>query len=209
MSRIVLFGAGGRAGRQIWQQGRSRGHDVVAVLRNPATHPEIGGVSGDVTNIADVRRLTAGADVVINASARIDISPDQFFAASTRALIEGLQHGRLLMIGIGTTLEPTAGIRLMDTPDFPDEAKPFTIGHALELELLQQSPGELDWVVITPPPVVLAEHAKTDGALLVSAGPELLVSSDPTFTYTDLAVATVDEIDNATHHRTQIAVIRR
>ena len=207
MSRIVLFGAGGRAGRRILAQARARGHDVLAVMRHPHAHPDIDGVTGDVTDVADVRRLTAGADAVINAGASMDVPPDQFFSASTHALIGGLQTRRLLVIGIGTTLEPTPGIRLVDTPDFPDEAKPFTVGHALELELLQQSPSELDWVVITPPPVVIAEHAET-GPLLVSAGPELLHSSDPTFTYTDLAVATVDAIDNPTHHRTQIAVVR-
>lgn len=208
MSWIVLFGAGGRAGRQISAQARARGHDVLAVMRRPSAHPDIDGVTGDVTDVADVHRLTAGADAVINAGATMEVPPDQFFSASTRALIGGLQTGRLLVIGIGTTLEPTPGIRLVDTPDFPDEAKPFTVGHALELELLQQSPSELDWVVITPPPVVITEHVETSGPLLISAGPELLHSPDPTFTYTDLAVATVDEIDNPTHHRTQIAVIR-
>ena len=33
MSKIVIFGAGGRAGRQVVAEARRRGHEVTAVMR--------------------------------------------------------------------------------------------------------------------------------------------------------------------------------
>ncbi|MEV1206649.1 NmrA family NAD(P)-binding protein, partial [Microbispora rosea] len=35
---IVIFGAGGRAGRQAVAEARRRGHRVTAVVRDPAGH---------------------------------------------------------------------------------------------------------------------------------------------------------------------------
>ncbi|MFC7640342.1 NmrA family NAD(P)-binding protein [Streptosporangium lutulentum] len=35
MSSIVIFGAGGRAGRAVTAEARGRGHQVIAVVREP------------------------------------------------------------------------------------------------------------------------------------------------------------------------------
>lgn len=209
MSRIVVFGAGGRAGRRIVAEAKRRGHDVVPVVRDPLSHPDALAVAGDVTEATDVRRLTVGADAVVNTSARMDISATEFYTAATRALIDGLADGRLIAIGIGTTLEAAAGVRLMDAPDFPAEAKEFSDGHAAELDLLEASPGSLDWVVLTPPPVFIDEAAGVSAPLQVAAGPALVSSSDTMFSFADLAAATLDEIETPRHRRTQVAVARR
>ncbi|MEU8250038.1 NmrA family NAD(P)-binding protein [Nonomuraea sp. NPDC048916] len=36
--KITIFGAGGRAGRQVVAEARRRGHQVTAVVRDPARH---------------------------------------------------------------------------------------------------------------------------------------------------------------------------
>jgi putative NADH-flavin reductase len=208
MSRVVVFGAGGRAGRRIVAEARSRGHEVVAIVRRPSAHPDIDSVEGDVTDADDVRRLSADADVVVNAVARMDIPATEFYAAATRALVDGMDEGRLLTIGIGTMLEAVPGVRLMDAPDFPADAKAFSEGHVSELSLLEASPESLDWVVLTPPPVLIDELAETSAPLQVRVGPALLSSTDTEFSYADLAAATLDEIEASRHHRTQVAVAR-
>ncbi|MFD0890304.1 NmrA family NAD(P)-binding protein, partial [Streptosporangium algeriense] len=38
MSRIVVFGAGGNAGRRVVAEAVSRGHTVTAVVRDPGGH---------------------------------------------------------------------------------------------------------------------------------------------------------------------------
>src|ERR1700730_3425152 len=65
MSKIVIFGAGGRAGRQAVAEAHRRGHEVTAVVRDPSRHCGLadGGVrvaAGDVTDMARVHALSAG-----------------------------------------------------------------------------------------------------------------------------------------------------
>jgi hypothetical protein len=43
MGRIVVYGAGGRAGRRAVAEARLRGHEVVAVVRDPAKHAAVAG----------------------------------------------------------------------------------------------------------------------------------------------------------------------
>ncbi|MGI5273404.1 NAD(P)H-binding protein [Nonomuraea sp. CA-218870] len=56
---IVVFGAGGRAGRQIVAEAHRRGHRVTAVVRDPASHGDLTDVrvvAGDVTDETGVAR---------------------------------------------------------------------------------------------------------------------------------------------------------
>lgn len=208
MSRIVVFGAGGRAGRKVVAAARGRGHEVVPVVRDPEQHPGLGAVAGDVTEVADVRRLTAGADAVVNAGARMDVPAPEFFEASTHALVEGIGTGRLLVVGMGTLLEVAPGVRIMDGPDFPAEGKEFSDAHVVELELLRASPGTLDWVVLIPPPVFLDEDASEPVPFRVEPGAAMLTGSDPAFSFADLGAAVVAAVDDERLHRTQAAAAR-
>jgi uncharacterized protein len=64
MSRIVIFGAGGRAGRTAVAEALTRGHDVTAVVRDVSRYqgpPDARVVAGDVLDAAAHAR---GADAV-------------------------------------------------------------------------------------------------------------------------------------------------
>ncbi|HEX2312530.1 MAG TPA: NAD(P)H-binding protein, partial [Thermomonospora sp.] len=41
MGKIIVFGAGGRAGRAAVAEAVRRGHEVTAVVRDPARHPDL------------------------------------------------------------------------------------------------------------------------------------------------------------------------
>ena len=95
MSTIIVFGAGGRAGRQIVSEAARGGHAVTAVVRDPSkyedlAHENITLVEGDVTQTTDVATLSAGHDAAVNAAGRMDIDATEFYTAATRALIDGL-----------------------------------------------------------------------------------------------------------------------
>ncbi|MCF6469933.1 NAD-dependent epimerase/dehydratase family protein [Nonomuraea sp. MG754425] len=208
-----MFGAGGRAGAKVVAEAAGRGHDVTAVVRDPARRPELAGervtvLAGDVTDAGDVARTASGHDVAVQVAARMDVPAEEFYGDATRALVDGLARAgvsRLVALGIGTLLEAAPGVRLMDTPGFPDDARAFSLGHAVELEVLEAA--ALDWVVITPPPVLLDADAARTGRYRFGDGrvPELR-EGDPAFSYADLAVALVDEAEVAKHHRVQVAV---
>ncbi|SDL00386.1 NAD(P)-dependent oxidoreductase [Nonomuraea jiangxiensis] len=261
MSRIVVYGAGGRAGVRVVAEAARRGHEVTAVVRDPdryahlsevpvlgAEGPRVEGrgaeargaeargaeargaegpgavglrgggvgdrrgrvrvVGGDVTDAASVAETAAGHGAAIQVAARLDMPSEEFYGAAARALAEGLGRAgvsRLVALGIGSLLEVSPGVRLIDTPGFPAEARAFSLGHAVELAVLAES--GLDWVVLAPPPVILDAEATGTGRYRFGDGrvPEQ-DPADPVFSYADLAAALVDEVERPRRHRAQVAV---
>jgi putative NADH-flavin reductase len=208
VSSIVVFGAGGRAGRRAVAEARARGHRVTPVVRDPDRHPDLpAAVAGDVTDPDSVARVAAGHDAAVNAAARLDVPAGEFFPAAARALLDGLARAgvdRLVAIGIGTVLETAPGVAVHDSPDFPAGARAFSLGHAAGLAVLREAGTALDWVVLAPPPVVLDEHAARTGRY--RTGGDRLLDGPDAFSYADLAVAVLDEVDRPAHHRSLVAV---
>jgi len=212
MSKVVVFGAGGRAGRHIVAEAVRAGHEVTAVVRDPSKHAFAGaGVTveqGDVTSAADVAALAAGHDAAVTAATRLDIDSSEFYTAATNALVAGLKEAavsRLVLIGIGTILTVDGSTLVHDTEGFPPEGRAFSLGHVAQLEILERDGGDLDWVVLAPPPVVLDAEAERTGGYR-TGGRQLIAGAADTFSYADLAVAVVEEIDAPKHHRDLVAV---
>jgi uncharacterized protein len=215
MSTIAIFGAGGRAGRAAVAEALARGHEVTAVVRDPSRHPDpIGGdgvsvVAGDSTDAASVAAVAAGHDAVIGAAARMDVPADEFFPAAAHALVDGLTSagvGRLVFVGLGTTLETAPGVPVHDGPDFPAAYRPFSVGHAAALDVFAGAAGPLDWLVVAPPPALLDPDGPRTGRYRIGGRQVLPDTGDGPFRYADLAVALLDEIDSPRHHRTLVAV---
>ncbi|NUW32600.1 NAD(P)H-binding protein [Nonomuraea sp. SMC257] len=214
MSEIVVFGAGGRAGRATVAEAAGRGHRVTAVVRDPARHPDLGGdrvtvVAGDVTSGEDVARLAAGHDAAVNAAIRLDLPSVEFLPVATAALVDGLGRAgvkRLVAIGIGTTLESAPGVLVHDAPGFPAEHRAFSLGHLAAVEALREADPALDWVVLAPPPTMLDADAPRTGRYRIGGSAVLSDAGQRLFAYADLAVALVDEVDDPRHHRELTAV---
>ncbi|MFD4294444.1 NAD(P)-dependent oxidoreductase [Rhodococcus sp. NPDC058532] len=210
MNEIVVFG-GGRAGRRVVAEAASRGRAVTVVARDPHRYTGPVGnlvrvVAGDVTDRGDVARIAAGHSAAIHTAARMDVPSTEFYVAAARALTGGLVDAgvpRLVAVGIGTMLETQPGVRVLDAPGFPAEAREFSLGHVAELDVLESADAALDWVMLAPPPVVLDEDAPRTGRYRTGG---TCVLGDGAFSYADLAVALVDEAENARHSRALVAV---
>lgn len=215
MARILIFGAGGRAGQRIVAEASSRGRQVTAVVRDPSRYAGPTGaavtvVAGDVTSVESVAALAPGHDAAVNAAARLDVGPEEFYVAATRALLDGLGRadvGRLVAVGIGSVLEVSPGTPLYDTPGFPEPGRAFSLGHAAELALLRSADTSIDWVVLAPPPTLLDQEAARSGRYRFG-GNQVLPAAEGSapLSYADLAVAIVDEIDTPSRHRALVAV---
>ncbi|MGW3495221.1 NAD(P)-dependent oxidoreductase [Streptomyces sp. NPDC001020] len=211
MSRIVIFGAGGRAGRQAVTEARRRGHDVTAVVRDPSRYSSLtdGGVrivAGDVTDVADVATLAAGHDAAINAAAvyGAGTDPDAFFTDAAHALVKGLRQAgvdRLVTVGLASLLSGPDGTRLLDTPGFPVEFRPFCLAHAAGLEVLRVEGGTLDWVYVSPAGDFDHEGERTGDYDIREHG-----DMAARISYADFALTLLDEAETPRHHRSHLAV---
>ncbi|MFH8520699.1 NAD(P)-dependent oxidoreductase [Streptomyces gelaticus] len=214
-SRIVVFGAGGRAGRRAVAEAVARGHRVTAVVRDTDRHRDLAGdgvsvVAGDVTRAGSVAEVAAGHDAAINASGRLDMPSTEFYVSAAHALLDGLARagvGRLILVGIGSTLETAPGVAVHDAPGFPEEARAFSLGHTAELDVLRAAETDIDWIVVAPPPVLLDDEAPRTGRYR-TGDHRVLPAADGahSFSYADLAVALIDEIESPKHHRSLTAV---
>ncbi|KUJ66344.1 NAD-binding protein [Streptomyces albus subsp. albus] len=202
---IVVFGAGGRAGRQAVAEAHRRGHQVTAVVRDPARHGDLADariVAGDVTDPASVERAAGGQDAAISAAVDLSTAPHDFFTTSSRALATGLPAAgvnRLVVVGLASVMPGASGAPLMDEPGYPSEFRSFCLGHAAGLDELRGH--ELDWTYLAPAGDFdhgggrtgryrVAEHA--DAASRIS--------------YPDFAIALLDEIEAPRHQRAAVSV---
>ncbi|SDP54879.1 NAD(P)-dependent oxidoreductase [Lentzea jiangxiensis] len=181
MAKIVVFGASGQAGRRITQVARARGHEVAEVGRTPG--------------VQAAAEVAAAHDVAVSAVVDLSRDPAEFYAEAARALVAS-GAGRIIVVGVYPLLETAPGVRLVDRPDFPDEHRPFCLGHAAGVAVLAAS--EADWLVMSP----VGDFGGTP------TGTYRIGSVDPAdeLTYEDFALAVVDEIDRPAHRRTQVGI---
>ncbi|WP_116952657.1 NAD(P)-dependent oxidoreductase [Jiangella endophytica] len=205
MTRIVVFGAGGRAGRAVLAESVGRGWDVTAVVRDPARHADLsadGGrvtlAAGDVTDADAVARLAEGHDAAVHAAASLSVPAADFFPAAASALLTGLAEAgtaRLVAVGLASQLPDVTGRPLIDAPGYPTEYRDFMLGHGAGLDVFRTAETTVDWLVVAPAGDF--DHGGTP------AGGYRIVPGDAAarITYADLAVAVADEIEAPRHHR--------
>ncbi len=209
MTRIVVFGAGGRAGRAVLAEAAGRGWDVTAVVRDPARHADLAGgagvtmAAGDVTEADAVARLTAGHDAAVHAAASLAVPAAEFFPAAASALLAGVAAagtGRLVAVGLASQLADVTGTPLLDTPGYPSEYRDFMVGHGAGLHVFRTARTDVDWLVVAPAGDF--DHGGTP------AGGYRIVPGDAAarITYADLAIAVADEIERPRHHRLLLGV---
>lgn len=192
MTKIVVFGSGGRAAGSAVLEARSRGHAVTAVTRQVA----------DVSDPAAVAAVAAGHEVVIAGVYDHDRDPAEFFPATARALVDGLAEAgvdRLVWVGLASLLPNAAGVPLMDSGDYPQEYRSFFLAHQAALDIFREA--GIDWVAISPSGDF--DHEGTPvGAYRVAPG-----DAAARITYADHAIALVDEAERGEARRAHIGVI--
>lgn len=214
MSRIVILGGTGYAGRHLAAQAASRGHRVLAVSRNAAADlPE--GVehrAGDVREEPFLREVLDGADVVISAlSPRGDMADLEQFRSLQQNLAQQARRSgvRLGVIGgAGSLLVAEDGPKLVDTPDFPKEfaAEPRVLDAVLQ-DLREAEEG-LDWFFVSPA-AGFGDFAPGEAKGTYRLGGDVLLTDEEGTSFisgADLALAVLDEIEEPAHRRTRFTV---
>lgn len=205
--KVVLYGASGMIGSRILTELLSRGHQVTAVVRNPAkiAAPGVRVLKGDVTEAASVAQTARGADAVISAYAPPK-GDEPVFSAAMYALLDGLAEAgvrRLIVVGGAGTLEVAPGVQLVDAPGFPEAYRDIAMAHRDALPILKES--ELDWTYLSPAGMI-APGERTGKfrlgttSLLTDEKGESRISAE------DYSLALVDELEDPKHIRRQFTV---
>ncbi|MHB1250817.1 MAG: NAD(P)-dependent oxidoreductase [Acidimicrobiales bacterium] len=208
---VVVFGASGNIGKEITRELVSRGHSVLAVTRGGSAVEGFNGAvqSGDATDPDQVATLLAGHDAVISAVGPrhgVDDGTTLFIDAAL-GLITGARLAkvkRVLVVGGAGSLEVAPGVRLVDTPEFPEAWKQDALAQATSLEMYR-GVGDLDWTYVSPAAFIEAGdrsgHYRT-------GGDQLLVDEEgeSRITYADFASAVVDELERGQNVRRRMTV---
>lgn len=202
MSKIAIIGATGRAGSQLLEEALRRGHDVVAIARDPSALQGREGVTVkalDANDSAALQAAITGTDAVLSAAHFATLAPQAIIDPAKRAGVK-----RLLVVGGAGSLLLPSGQRVIDSPDFPEAYKAEATAGAQFLETLRQEPT-LDWTFLSPS----AEFVEGERSGRYVLGKDhLLVGADGRswITFADYAIALLDELENPAHSRARFTV---
>jgi uncharacterized protein len=167
--KIIVLGAGGNTGRRVVAEVLSRGHPVTAGVRDPAR----GAPNGVPTVIVDINTpetisaAVAGHDAVVSAIGPSRSDDARILVRAARALLAELPRAevtRLVVVGGAGPLEVVPGVRLVDTPAFPEALKPLGLAHAEALDVYRAEGAGLDWTYLSPPPSSVRVRGPADTA---------------------------------------------
>jgi putative NADH-flavin reductase len=198
--KIALLGATGTIGKRILREALDRGHDVTAVVRDPAkvaeTSPKLTVVAGDALDAHGIADAIRGHDAVVTAYAPPQGS-EQTLVDATRALIAGAKEAgvsRVVAVGGAGSLEVAPGVQLVDTPHLPDAWRPIALAHRDALDVYRAEAGGLEWTNFSP--AAFIEPGERTGAFRL--GTDELVSDaagQSRISAEDYAVALLDEVE--------------
>ncbi|MFE5872387.1 NAD(P)-dependent oxidoreductase [Streptomyces roseifaciens] len=207
MAKIALFGANGTIGSRVLREALNRGHQVTAVVRDPAKitekHENLSVATGDVLDPASVRAAAEGQDVVVSAVGGGDgpghvatIEPAaKSLVAGVRAL--GDKAPRLISVGGAGSLRTPDGKQVWDAEGLPEFLLQIMHAHGDALDYYR-TVTDVRWTNLSP--AGLIEAGERTGTyrtalddLVVGGNGKSRISAE------DYAVALVDEIEEANH----------
>mgnify|MGYP003390830213 FL=1 len=195
--RIGLIAANGKLGKEILREAYYRQHDVTAIVLNK------GLVKYDVPIIeADLFHLTKDQleqfDVIINAFAPTDNNHVLHLEAGKHliSLLEGT-NTRLFIVGHSGCLyiDEQQTIRLHESEEFPEHLATAAKYH---LELIEQlKENDMEWTFLAPSALFDVDGPRTGHYITGDENITFNSQYNSYISYSDFAVATIDEIENS------------
>ncbi|QGM47920.1 SDR family NAD(P)-dependent oxidoreductase [Methylocystis heyeri] len=155
--KILVVGASRGIGLEVVREALERGHEVTALLRDPAklamSHPNLNKVQGDVGNLADLRAAVVGRDAICSC---VGIGPTRkpvdIFSRGARnilAALEGAPKARFVSVtGVGAGDSRGHGGFLYDKIFQPLLLRTIYADKDREEELIKASSA--NWMIVRP-----------------------------------------------------------
>ena len=200
--KIALIGATGNVGSKVLTEALSRGHQVTGIARHVEKLKGRSGVTARPVDLADESKLAEalrGHDAVIVSVRYQNNDIRHALAAAKAASVK-----RILFVGGAASLEASPGVRLLDTPGFPDVIKVEAAPAALALERIREEKS-LDWTFVSPS-IMLVPGERT-GKFRIG-GDQVLKdeTGESRISQEDLSVAILDELEKPRHIRKRFTV---
>lgn len=194
--KIAVYGATGAIGSAVVEEAKARGHEVTGISRRGSD----GQLAGDALDADFATEVAEKHDVIVSAIGPSRVSDDGTrFVDSIANLVDTLGNRRLVVVGGAGSLQ-VDGVRLVDSPHFPDVYKAEALKGAATLALLREATADVDWTYLSPAPVI------APGERTGSYNVELETPAGEQISIADYAIALVDEIDNPQHVRERFTV---
>ncbi len=208
--KVAVVCANGRVGRLVVKEAINRGLDVTAIAKGENKTAIKKYVCKDLFDLtaADLE----GFDVVVDA---FGAWAEEELPNHTKSLMHlcdilSGKKTRLVIVGGAGSLyvnkEHTTVVS--DGPDFPPQFLPLAKAQGKALEELRGR-NDVQWTFISPAGDFQAEGERTGEYIL--AGEELTLNSrgESIISYSDYAIAMVDEITKGNHIQQRISVVRK
>ena len=207
--KLAVICANGKAAGKIISEAVKRGLDVTGFGRKDNNTEAKNYVKKDLFDLT--KEDLNGFDAVVDAFGAWTPETLSQHSTSLKHLCDILSgtNTRLLVVGGAGSLyvnkEHTA--QVSDSPDFPEGFKPLATAMAKALSELRQC-KDVKWTYISPAGDFQADGERTGKYIL--GGEELTLNSrnESIISYTDYAVAMVDEIEKGSHIQQRISVVR-
>ena len=158
--KLTILGATGATGTCLTEQALAAGHEVTAVVRDPArlavpAHRRLRTITADVMDPAAITPAVAGADVVISAVGPRGTGPTKVIQDSVRGIIQAMQKtGTRRLLEVSGSIVADEG----ESPYLRYLLKPVARRTFLRHVCADMRIGEdeirhsdLDWTIFRPP----------------------------------------------------------
>ena len=205
---IARYGATGKAGGRILTELLSRGHQVTAIVRDPAklaVQPGLTVVQGDVSSADGIADKIKGADAVVSAYGPPPDDTDQLLPVTENLIAAVKDTGvpRLLTVGGAGSLEVAPGVTGIPSGPIPAEWVPIAVSHAKVLEIVKKS--DINWTYFSPAGFFVPGERTGKFRL----GTDQLIANaegDSRISLEDYAIALVDELETPKHERARFTI---
>ncbi|KYN89535.1 NAD-dependent dehydratase [Vibrio cidicii] len=208
--KVAVLGASGWIGSQIVEEAVTRGHQVIALVRNPSAieRQDVEIRQLDVLAEQDFAQALQGVDTVIASIGGRAAGNHDMVERSAAKLLEQLPNvgvKRLLWVGGAGSLEVAPGVQLVTIPDFPAEYKDEALAQSQALQVFRNSDSPLNWTFVSPAAKIFPGEKM--GQFRVG-GDQLLTDAQghSKISVADFASAMLDELETAKHAKQRISV---